>query len=130
MIAPNPNDASKHAAFIEESAMLLDKPDFEDEQAVDALNTYITDLLTAKGTKSEDAQSLAEKLLSFNKDLANVALSKTDRANVKMTMNIMDTKTLTSKLSNVDLPDFLSKSGLESYKAWVVRDPAVLDFLN
>ncbi len=130
LIAPNPNDASTHAAFIEESAMLLDKPDFEDEQAVDALNTYITDLLTAKGTKSEDAQSLAEKLLNFNKDLADVALSKTDRANVKMTMNIMDTKTLTSKLSNIDLPYFLSKSGLESYKDWVVQNPAMLDFLN
>lgn len=130
LIAPNPKDASKHAAFIEESAMLLDKPDFEDEQAVDALKTYITDLLTAKGTKTEDAQSLTEKLLSFNKDLANVALSKTDRANVKMTMNIMDTETLTSKLSNIDLPDFLSKSGLESYKDWVVQNPAMLDFLN
>lgn len=129
-IAPSPKDASKHGAFIEESAMLLDKPDFEDEQTVETLKTYFTELLTAKGTKPEDAQALAEKLITFNKALANVALSKTDRANVTLTMNIMDTETLKTKLSNIDLSDFLTKSGLEAYKEWVIQNPAMLDFIN
>ncbi|NLY09035.1 MAG: M13 family metallopeptidase [Tissierellia bacterium] len=126
----NPKNSEKYALFIDEPNMLLAKDELEDEQGITDIKTYVMSILEASGMEGKESEEWGNKLVDFYKDIADAALSKVEKNDVKLTTNYLTDEDLQAKLTNMDVKKFIADSGFESFENRVVINTRMLEKIN
>ncbi len=128
--SPDPKNSSSYALFLDEPAQLEKKEYMESGESSEDIKTYIAALLKADGMQSAEAEKWSKKLLTFYQKVSAAALSQKDKNDVESMMNYFTVEQLQAKLLNMNVSDFLKKSGQEGYTTQVVVNPAMLSVIN
>ncbi len=129
-VHPDPRDSSRYALFLEEPMQLVKKEQMESGDMSGDINTYISSLLQADGLSSAEAEKWSGELFTLYEKFSKTALSQTEKNNTEHIMNYFTLEQLQAKLLNINLSDFLKKSGQAGYGTRVVINPAMLSVIN
>lgn len=127
---PDAKDSSKYILYVDDPNLIIEKDYFSDENTVENMKYYIKSLMTAFGKDEKEAEEWSQKLLDFQKEIAENALSKADKYDLDKVLNYYTAEKLQSELSNVDVASYLEKTSKNNLEKIIVSNPKMIKQIN
>ncbi len=123
-------DSSNYILYMEDPNLLIEKDYFGDDQTLESMKAYIKNLLIAYGKDEKEADEWSQKLLDFQKQIADNALSKAEKYDLDKVLNYYTAEKLQSELPNVDVASYLEKTAKNNLEKIIVSNPNMLKQIN
>lgn len=126
-------DSQRYACYLNGADLVLGKATLEDKTQTEFLGKYtdyIKTTLGFAGLSEKEAGAAAEKVLVFQQELAESALSLADQGNPECIYNPMSMEELQGLFYNVDMKRFLEEAGAGGWDHYIVMDPGVSKKIN
>lgn len=130
---PDLKDSSRQAAYVAEPDLVLSRSILmsEDHKEIwDKYKIYISQLLEASGDSHEQAVSAAEDIFQFQRVLVDKTLPPSEARDPANQYHPYTVEELKKLFTNMDLDTYLSASGMDQAKRYIVINPEMEETVN